>query len=141
MNRFYNREENQRHLKICIDIERHLIKKYNLIPHREWFIILDNEDKFIGDPKHEITLAQKNRKERYRNPDLLWHDGKQLHILEVDGWVHYLKSAKTEKRNKIYKNNDCKFIVIETFELNEKGKVIDKPIETIISELDKRIER
>jgi hypothetical protein len=139
MNRFYNREETQRHLKICIEIERHLIEKYKLLPKREWFLILDHEDHIIGLPRYEITVAEKARKERYRNPDLLWWDN-GLVILEVDGYVHYVKSANTEKRNKIYKNNNCKFMVIETFELNEKGKVVDKPIENIIKELESKID-
>ena len=135
--KFYNREENFRHLQICIEIERHLIKKYKLLPKREWFLILDHEDRIIGLPRYEITLAEKSRKERYRNPDLLWWDN-GLVILEVDGYVHYVKSANTEKRNNIYKNNNCKFMVIETFEMID-GKVKNKSIEKIIKELDEKM--
>ena len=108
------------------------------MPKREWFLILDHEDRIIGLPRYEITLAEKSRKERYRNPDLLWWDN-GLVILEVDGYVHYVKSANTEKRNNIYKNNNCKFMVIETFEMID-GKVKNKSIEKILKELDDKLE-
>ena len=134
--KFTNKEETQHHLKICIEIERHLIKK-GLLPKREWFLILDHEDKIIGIPKYEITEAEKMRKQKYRNPDLIWWDN-GLVIMEVDGYVHYVKSANTEKRNQIYKNNNCKFIVIETFEMG-KTKVVNKPIEKILKEVDEKI--
>ena len=139
ISKFTNKEETQHHLKICIEIERHLIRKYNVLPRREWYLVLDQEDRIIGLPRFEITQAEKLRREKYRCPDILyWDNG--LWIIEVDGLVHYIKSEKTEKRNKIYKNNNCHFIVLETFELNDKGKVVNRKIENIISELDKKIE-
>lgn len=77
------------------------------------------------------------RKQKYRNPDLIWWDN-GLVIMEVDGYVHYVKSANTEKRNQIYKNNNCKFIVIETFEMG-KTKVVNKSLEKILKEVDEKI--
>ena len=137
--KFYNKEENQRHLQICIEIERHLIKK-GLLPKREWFLILDHEDHIIGLPRYEITVAEKARKNKYRNPDIIWIDSFGLWILEIDGLVHYIKSGKTSKRNNIYENNNCNFIILETFELKENSsKIINKPMEKLISELDCKI--
>ena len=136
MNKFTNLEENQHHLKTCVEIERHLIKK-GLLPKREWYIILDQEDHIIGLPTFEITHAQKSRNEKYRNPDLLWWDN-GLWILEVDGVVHHIKSANTEKRDNIYKNNNVKYIVIQTYEMGEK-KIVNKKIENILKEVDDKI--
>jgi hypothetical protein len=131
--KFTNREETQRHLKICLSLKSHLQKK-NLLVHREWYLILDNEDRIIGIPTYEITHEQKSRKEKYRNPDLMWwNDG--LWILEVDGLIHRIKSHNTEKRDRIYQNNNCKYIVIETFDEFEKPRKIDD----MIDELDKKI--
>ena len=134
--KFYNKEETQHHLKVCIEIEKHLIKK-GLLPKREWYLVLDQEDRIVGLPRFEITQAERLRRERYRCPDILWWNN-GLYILEVDGYVHYVKSSKTEKRNTIYKNNNCKFIVIETFEL-VNGKVKKKSIQNILKELDEKI--
>ena len=134
--KFTNKEETQRHLQICIAIESHLIKK-GLLPKREWYLVLDQEDRIVGLPRYEITRAEKLRRERYRCPDILWWDD-GLWILEVDGYVHYVKSSKTEKRNKIYKNNNCHFIIIETFEMID-GKVKNKSIEKILKELDDKL--
>lgn len=136
--KFTNKEENFRHLQICIQLESYLIHNYNLLPKREWYIILDKEDHIIGIPTFEITLAQKSRKEKYRNPDLLWWNN-GLWILEVDGYVHYIKSENTEKRDNIYENNNCKYIKIDTFEINDNGKIINRSIEDIIKELDSKI--
>ena len=134
--KFTNKEETQRHLQICIAIESHLIKK-GLLPKREWYLVLDQEDRIVGLPRYEITQAERLRREKYRCPDILWwNDG--LYILEVDGYVHYVKSSKTEKRNTIYKNNNCHFIIIETFEMID-GKVKNKSIEKIIKELDSKM--
>lgn len=135
--KFTNKEENFRHLQICIQIESYLIHTHNLQPRREWYLIFDHEDHIIGVPQFEITLAQKNRKEKYRNPDLLWWDD-SLWILEIDGVVHHIKSANTEKRDKIYQNNNVKYIVIKTYEMGEK-KIINRSIEDIIIELDMKI--
>ena len=136
--RFTNKEENFRHLQICIQLESYLIHSHNVIPKREWYIILDNEDHIIGVPTFEITLAQKSRKEKYRNPDIIWWNN-GLWVLEVDGVVHHIKSANTEKRDNIYKNNNCKYIVLNTFEMSDKGKIINRKIEDMISELDSKI--
>lgn len=134
--KFTNKEENFRHLQICIQIESYLIHTHNLLPKREWYIIFDSEDHIIGIPRFEITEAQKKRKEKYRNPDILfWDNG--LWVLEIDGFVHHIKSENTEKRDKIYKQNNCKYIVIKTYEM--KDKVINRSIEDIISELDEKI--
>ena len=135
--KFANREENFRHLQICIQIESHLIHIHKVSPKREWYLILDEEDHIISSPLPEITMAQKARGGRYRNPDIMWwKDG--LHILEIDGIIHHIKSANTAKRNKIYKNNNCKFIVIEIFEMID-GKIKNKSIESILQELDSKI--
>lgn len=136
--KFTNKEESFRHLQICIQLESYLIHNHNVIPHREWYLILDHEDRIIGSPRFEITNAQKSRKEKYRNPDLLWWNN-GLWILEVDGYVHHIKSANTEKRDTIYNNNNCKYIKINTFKLNDKGKVINKEIGEMIKELDDKI--
>ena len=135
--KFTNKEENFRHLQICIQIESYLIHNHNVSPKREWYLILDGEDHIISSPLPEITLAQKSRCNKYRNPDLMWWNG-GLYILEIDGVIHHIKSANTEKRNNIYKNNNCKFIVIETFEIIN-GKVKNKSIESILKELDSKI--
>lgn len=136
MNRFTNKEETQHHLKICIEIERHLIKK-GLLPKREWYLVLDQEDRIVGLPRFEITQAEKLRREKYRCPDIMfWDNG--LWILEIDGFVHYVKSSKTEKRNQIYQRNNCNFIIIETFEL-VGDKVKNKNIEKILKEVDDKI--
>lgn len=135
---FYNKTENLHHLKICIAIEKHLISK-GLQPRREWYLVLDQEDRIVGLPRFEITEAQKLRCERYRCPDLMWWNN-GLWILEIDGFIHYVKSEKTKKRNEIYHNNNCHFIIIETFELLEgKTRVSNRPIEKIIRELDEKI--
>jgi len=131
---FYNREETQFHLKACIAIKNHLWKKHNILAHREWYVILDNEDRIVGLPRYEITEAQKARKEKYRNPDLLWWNN-GLWILEVDGYVHHIKSAKTKTRNEIYENNNIVFLIVETFEMG-KTQIKNKSIENIIQEVD-----
>lgn len=134
ISRFTTKEENQHHLQVCIALASHLTRHYNFIVHREWFIVLDNEDKFVGIPRYEITEYEKSRKNKYRNPDLMWCDN-GLWILEVDGYVHYIKSAKTDDRNNIYKNNDCKFLTIDIYEM-VGDKVKNKPLTKIIDELD-----
>ena len=82
------------------------------------------------------------RKESYRNPDLLWWNN-GLWILEVDGYIHHLKSGKTKKRNKIYENNNCKFITVETYELGDRmlknNRVKNRTIESIINDVDMKI--
>jgi len=109
------------------------------MPRREWYLVLDQEDRIVGLPRFEITEAQKLRREKYRCPDLMWWNN-GLWILEVDGYVHYIKSEKTNDRNEIYHNNNCKFIVIETFELLEgKTKVSNRSIESILREVDEKI--
>lgn len=146
---FTNREETQFHLKVELAIKSHLMVRnylaiqpihknipYRLI-HREWYVLLDKEDHIIDIPKEYISDAQKKRKESYRNPDLLWWDD-GLWILEVDGYVHHIKSGKTEKRNKIYGNNHCKFITVDTYEMG-KNRVVNRSIENIIKEVDKKI--
>ena len=136
--KLYNREETQHHLKVCLAIENHLISK-GFQPRREWYLVLDHEDRIVGLPRFEITQAEKLRRERYRCPDIIWWNN-GLWVLEVDGFVHYVKSEKTKKRNEIYRHNNCNFIVIETFELLEgKTKVSNRSIEDIIKELDEKI--
>ena len=135
--KFHNREETQHHLRVCIAVAKHLVSNHGLCPKREWYIILDREDRIVSIPQFEITKAQALRKEKYRNPDLLWWDN-GLWICEIDGYVHHIKSANTEKRDNIYKNNNCKYIVIETFEMG-KTRVVNRSIESIINELDYKI--
>ena len=100
---------------------------------------MDKEDNITEIPKQHISQSQKKRKESYRNPDLLWWDN-GLWILEVDGYIHYIKSAKTEKRNKIYRNNNVKFITVDTYEMG-KTKVVNRTIESIINDVDSKILR
>ena len=135
--KFYNKEETFHHLKICIEIESHLIKK-GFNPKREWYLVLDQEDRIVGLPRFEITQAERLRRERYRCPDILWWNN-GLWILEVDGMIHYIKSENTSKRDKIYMNNNCKYIVLNTYEINMNGKIINRSIENIIKELDIKI--
>ena len=135
--KFYNKEETQHHLKICIAVARHLVNNHSLCPKREWYLILDQEDRIVSIPQFEITIAQKARGERYRNPDIIWWDN-GLWICEVDGYVHHVKSGNTEKRDKIYRNNNCKYIVIQTYEMG-KTRVVNRSIESIINELDYKI--
>ena len=111
------------------------------MPKREWFISLDHEDKFIGKPREFISEAQKMRRDSYRCPDLIFYDKEMLFIVEVDGYVHYVKSAKTEKRNNIYLNNKCNFIAIDTYDIDGKGRIIDRDIENLYKELDMKINR
>lgn len=100
-------------------------------------MFLDNEDIIRGIPVPYITKRQKDRKEKYRNPDIIWWDN-GLWVLEVDGYVHHIKSGKTETRNKVYENNNVKFIAIETFHM-VNGRVKSRSIEDIKKELDLRI--
>jgi hypothetical protein len=137
VSRFTNREETQHHLQVCLQLKSHISKKFSVPVHREWYIILDHEDKFADVPQFEITNAQKARKNRYRNPDLIWFKN-GLWILEVDGYVHHIKSEKTSDRNKIYHNNNCKFLTVETYEI-VGSTVKNKPIEKIIKEFDEKI--
>ena len=137
--KFTNREENIKHLKYCIQVQGYLIREYHLIPRREWFITLDHEDKFIGKPHEFISEAQKMRRDSYRCPDLHFYDKEVLFIIEIDGFVHYVKSAKTEKRNQIYLNNKCNFIAIDTYDIDGKGKIIDRDIEQVYKEVDRKI--
>jgi hypothetical protein len=58
--------------------------------------------------------------------------------LEVDGYIHHLKSEKTAKRNKIYKSNRCKFISVDTFEMG-KTRVQNRKIDNIIKDVDIKI--
>jgi len=134
---FTNREETQFHLNVELAIKSHIQKTYGVIVRREWYILLDKEDHIIDIPKEHISDAQKKRKESYRNPDLLWWDN-GLWILEVDGYVHHLKSEKTAKRNKIYNKNNCKFITVETYEMG-KTRVQNRSIENIIKDVDIKI--
>lgn len=139
ISKFTNREENQFHLNVCIEIEKRLIHYHNVMPKREWYLILDREDKFIGMPRYEIINSDILRNERYRCPDLLWWDN-GLWVLEVDGYVHYIKSEKTEKRNKIYRNNNCHFITVDIYEMG-KTRVQNRKIDDIIKEVDMKIGR
>ena len=135
---FYNREETQFHLKVELAIKSHIQKTYSVIVRREWYILLDKEDHIIDIPKENISQAQKKRKESYRNPDLLWWDN-GLWVLEVDGYVHHIKSGKTEKRNKIYENNNLKFITVKTYKMGKTG-IQNRTIESIINDVDKKIQ-
>ena len=136
---FTNREETQFHLKVELALKAHIQKKYNVLVKREWYVLLDKEDKITDIPKQHISQAQKKRKESYRNPDLLWWDN-GLWILEVDGYVHYIKSEKTEKRNKIYRNNNLNFITVDTYEMG-KTRVVNRDIENIIKDVDMKINK
>jgi len=138
---FTNREETQKHLKYVIQVQSYLIKKYNVIPKREWFITLDHEDKFSAKPHEFISEVQKMRRDSYRCPDLVFYDKEVLFIVEIDGFVHYIKSEKTNKRNQIYLNNKCNFIAIDTYDIDGKGKIIDRDIEKVFKELDYKISR
>lgn len=131
---FTNREETQFHLRVELAIKSHIQKNYNVLVKREWYILLDREDHIIDIPREHITEAQRKRKESYRNPDLLWWNN-GLWILEVDGYIHHLKSGKTAKRNNIYNNNNCRFITIPTYEMGEK-RVQNRLIENIIKDVD-----
>ena len=135
--KFTNREENQFHLRVEIAIKSYIQRTYNVIVKREWYILLDNEDHIIDIPRENITHAQRIRKESYRNPDLLWWDN-GLWILEVDGSIHHRKSWKTKKRNNIYNNNNCKFIIVDTYEMG-KTRVQNRTIESIINDVDMKI--
>ena len=136
---FTNREETQFHLKVELALKTHIQKKYNVGVKREWYILLDKEDHITEIPKQHISYAQKKRKESYRNPDLLWWDN-GLYILEVDGYIHYLKSEKTAKRNKIYRNNNVKFITVDTYEMG-KTRVVNRTIESIINDVDMKLSK
>ena len=138
--KFTNKTETFHHLKVCIAIEKHLISK-GFQPRREWYLVLDHEDRIIGLPRFEITQAEKLRRERYRCPDIMyWNNG--LWIIEIDGYIHHIKSEKTNKRNEIYRNNNCNFIIIETFEIKDgSSRVTNKPIEKIINEVDELLTR
>ncbi len=135
---FTNREETQFHLRVELAIKSHIQQTYGVIVRREWYILLDNEDHIIDIPKEHISDAQRKRKESYRNPDLLWWDN-GLWILEVDGYIHHLKSGKTATRNKIYENNNVKFITVDTYEMGDK-RVQNRKIENIIKDVDMEIE-
>jgi len=135
---FYNKEETQFHLKVCIELKNHIQRKYKFWVHREWYLILDDEDIIRGVPQEHITEDQKLRREKYRNPDLLWWNN-GLWILEVDGYVHHKKSANTEKRDNVYQKNNCKYLVVKTYEMG-KTKVINRSIQSIIDEVDLKLE-
>ena len=133
---FTNREETQFHLAVELAIKSHIQKEYKVKVLREHFLILNREDKIVSRPLEAITAAQKARRELYRCPDLCWIDEKfQLWILEVDGYVHHIKSGNTEKRNKIYEGNNCKFITVDTYEMG-KTRVGNRKIENIINDVD-----
>ena len=136
--KFTSKTETFHHLKICLAIEKHLISK-GFQPRREWYLVLDHEDRIVGLPRYEITQAERLRCEKYKCPDIIWWNN-GLWVLEVDGVIHHIKSNKTKQRNTIYKNNNCKFIVLETFELLEgKTKVSNRSLESILKELDEKI--
>lgn len=137
--KFYNREENYHHLVTCLAIIKHLRIKYNKHPLREWVVFYDHEDR-ITKYHYEVTREQKERKERYRVPDIIWHDERGHWVLEVDGVVHYDKSDKTEKRDKFYKSNNVNYIVLNIYEFKPtREKAVYRNIESILKELDEKI--
>lgn len=134
---FTNREETQFHLRVEIALKTHIQNKYNVSVKREWYILLDSEDKITEIPKQHISWKQKKERGSFRNPDLLWWDH-GLWILEVDGYIHYLKSEKTTKRNRIYEGNNVKFITVDTYHMG-KTRVQNRDIESIINDVDMKI--
>ena len=100
-----------------IAIASYLRKKYKTKVKREAYLIFNIDNKLIK-IKDYVTKADLNDCS-VKNPDLLWIDKYGMWIVEVDGAVHDRKVEKTLERNRLFRNNNIKLIVVNLADCKE----------------------
>ena len=103
----------QNDIYLLIRLGKYLRQKYNMEFRREWYVGFDKTSGKAVKILREVRYDQMEGL-RWKNPDLLClHPKTGLWIIEVDGKVHNVEVAKTNKRNEIYKNAGIKYIVLD----------------------------
>ena len=85
---------------------------------REWYIVFDKRDGNTGSVYCK-NIPDKVRWD-FRNPDILLIDkktNKLILIIELDGAIHEIKMADTEKRNNQYEDAGLPFITLTPAEI------------------------
>ena len=100
-----------------IAIASYLRKKYKTKVKREAYLIFNIDNKLIK-IKEYVSKADLNDCS-VKNPDLLWIDKYGMWIVEVDGAVHDRKVEKTLERNRLFRNNNIKLIVVNLADCKE----------------------
>tara|TARA_R110002167_G_scaffold321710_1_gene527605 strand:+ start:353 stop:844 length:492 start_codon:yes stop_codon:yes gene_type:complete len=116
-----------------IQIASYLRKKYKIKVKREPYLIFNVNNKLIK-IKESVTKADLNDCS-VKNPDLLWIDKYGMWIAEIDGAVHDRKIQKTLERNRLFRSNNIKLIVVNLADCKELGVDIYEYIDSEILSL------
>jgi hypothetical protein len=116
-----------------IQIASYLRQKYKVKVKREPYLIFNVNNKLIK-IKESVTKADLNDCS-VKNPDLLWIDKYGMWIAEIDGAVHDRKIQKTLERNRLFRSNNIKLIVVNLADCKELGVDIYEYIDSEILSL------
>ena len=116
-----------------IAIASYLRKKYKVAIKREAYLVFNIDNKLIK-VKESVTKADLNDC-TVKNPDLTWIDKYGMWIVEVDGAVHDRKIQKTLERNRLFRSNNIKLIVVNLADCKELGVDIYEYIDSEILRL------
>jgi len=116
-----------------IAIASYLRKKYKVAIKREAYLVFNIDNKLIK-VKESVTKADLNDC-TVKNPDLTWIDKYGMWIVEVDGAVHDRKIQKTLERNRLFRSNNIKLIVVNLADCKELGVDIYEYIDSEILSL------
>ena len=118
-----------------IAIASYLRKKYKVAIKREAYLVFNIDNKLIK-VKESVTKADLNDC-TVKNPDLTWIDKYGMWIVEVDGAVYDRKIQKTLERNRLFRSNNIKLIVVNLADCKELGVDIYDYIDSEILRLIK----
>lgn len=133
-----------------IHLATFLRKEYNLTVQREAILTFDKNDGHLVGFSSWLTEEQ-FKKYTIHVPDLLFFVGKTMWIIEIDGYIHNVKTSVARRdgfRNECYEMAKLNFIIINEWEVllklglkpnrsatasevcQEIVKIIKKPLQT-----------
>ena len=101
-----------------IKIASFLREEYDLTVQREAILTFDRKDGHLVGFSSWLTEVQYYRY-KVHVPDLLFFVGKKLWIMEIDGYIHNVKTSvvrKDERRNECYERAKLNYIIINEWE-------------------------
>lgn len=129
------KQNGQSDLDMLIRARQHLLTRWHLNFHREWYIGFDRESGEVRRITESVDRSEANNF-RWRNPDLMHiHKTRGVIVIEIDGSVHDSKTAKTERRNKEYELGHIKLITINLSDIRSVGRTMEEEIDWKMTKL------
>ena len=100
-----------------------------LVRIEPYMMFTKGEDKFVG--WNDELSEDQVRMHTIHHPDILFFFNENMIVLELDGHIHDIKTAKTDERNVRYEMNNISYIVVNETDLKFE---LDLPISAKLSQ-------